>query len=140
MDVHKDMVVACILKGSTDKEPKEEIREFSTLSSGLRELKKWLESENCKDIAMESTGVYWFALYCKLEEITGANIIVTNPKHMKNVPGKKTDINDARWIASLLRAGLLTSSYIPEKEIRELRDLTRYRKILLRIYLHRRIG
>jgi transposase len=133
LDVHKETVVACLLKGQVNREPEREIREFSTLLSGLNELKEWLISEGCVEIAMESTGVYWFPIYSVLETaFDGAvNITVTNPMHMKNVPGKKTDINDAQWITSLLRAGLLKKSYIPPMDIRELRDLTRYRRSIL---------
>lgn len=136
LDVHKDMVVACLLKGELGNEPEAEIVEYSTLLSGLDNLKTWLVENNCRDVAMESTGVYWFQIYNVLEsmfsEEGGVHITVTNPRHMKNVPGKKTDTNDARWIAGLLRAGLLTPSYIPPRDIRELRDWTRYRKTLVR--------
>lgn len=133
LDVHKETVVACLMKGQVNREPEREIRGFSTLLSGLNELKEWLISEGCVEIAMESTGVYWFPIYSVLETaFDGAvNITVTNPMHMKNVPGKKTDINDAQWIESLLRAGLLKKSYIPPMDIRELRDLTRYRRSIL---------
>lgn len=135
LDVHKDMVVACLLKGNLGSEPEEEIREFSTLLSGLENMKTWLLENNCTDIALESTGVYWFPIYNVLEAISEDdvkfNTIVANPHHMKNVPGKKTDIKDSRWIAGLLRAGLLAPSYIPPRDIRELRDWTRYRKILI---------
>jgi Transposase and inactivated derivatives len=135
LDVHKDVVVACLLKGELGSEPQGEIIEFSTLLSGLDSLKTWLVNNNCRDIAMESTGVYWFQIYNVLEsmfaEDGGVKITVTNPRHMKNVPGKKTDVNDARWIAGLLRAGLLAPSYIPPRDIRELRDWTRYRKTLV---------
>jgi transposase len=135
LDVHKDTVIACLLKGELRSEPEGEILEFSTLLSGLDNLKTWLIENNCRDIAMESTGVYWFQIYNVLESMFadegGVRITVTNPRHMKNVPGKKTDANDARWIAGLLRAGLLTPSYIPPRDVRELRDWTRYRRTLV---------
>jgi len=135
LDVHKDNVVACLLTGQLGSDPVDEILEFSTLLSGLDKLKSWLIENNCRDIAMESTGVYWFQIYNVLESMFadegGVNITVTNPHHMKNVPGKKTDPNDARWIAKLLRAGLLDPSYIPPRNVRELRDWTRYRKTLV---------
>jgi len=135
LDVHKDMVVACLLKGELGSEPEGEIVEFSTLLSGLDSLKSWLVENNCRDVAMESTGVYWFQIYNVLESMFtddyGVRLTVTNPRHMKNVPGKKTDVNDARWIAGLLRAGLLTASYIPPRDVRELRDWTRYRQTLV---------
>lgn len=135
LDVHKDMVVACLLKGELGNEPQGEIQEFSTLLSGLDSLKAWLVKNICRDIAMESTGVYWFQIYNVLESMFadegGVNLTVTNPRHMKNVPGKKTDMNDARWIAGLLRAGLLDPSYVPPRDVRELRDWTRYRRTLV---------
>lgn len=135
LDIHKEMIVACLLKGGLDTEPEAIVREYSTLISGLEQLKNWIVESDCKHIAMESTGVYWFPIYNVLEsafeEVGDVQIIVTNPRHMKNVPGKKTDIKDARWIAGLLRAGLLESSYIPPRLIRELRDWTRYRKTIV---------
>ncbi|WP_425057927.1 IS110 family transposase ISCsa3 [Sporomusa carbonis] len=135
LDVHKEVVVACLLKGVLGQEPTSEIREFSTLLSGLDKLKSWLIENNCREVAMESTGVYWFPIYNVLEAVFeeegGINITVTNPRHMKNVPGKKTDVNDAKWIAGLLRAGLLNASYIPPRQVRELRDWTRYRKTIV---------
>ena len=136
LDVHKEVLVACMLKGGIDEEPEPVIKEFPTLLYGLDEFKKWVIENDCHDVAMESTGVYWFPIYNVLESIFyedgQVNIIVANPHHMKNVPGKKTDIKDAHWIATLLRAGLLAPSYIPPKEIRELRDWTRYRDILIK--------
>jgi transposase len=133
LDVHKETIVACLLKGTLTSEPQSEIREFSTLLPDLEKLKNWLTSENCMHVAMESTGVYWFPVYDILEDAFNGNmnLIVANARHMKNVPGKKTDKNDASWIATLLRAGLLSSSFVPVKEIRELRDLTRYRKSIV---------
>lgn len=133
LDVHRDTVVACLLKGSTDGLPSKEIRTFSTLLPGLEELKTWLEEEQCHHVAMESTGVYWQPVNTILEGAFDGNmvIIVTNARHMKNVPGKKTDIKDSEWIATLLRAGLLSGSFIPSQKTRELRELTRYRKSLI---------
>ena len=133
LDVHKETVVACLLKGSINANPKTNIRTFSTLISGLEELKTWLEEENCRHVAMESTGVYWHPVYNILESAFDGNmvLIVANARHMKNVPGKKTDMKDAEWIATLLRAGLLQGSFIPSQPIRRLRDLTRYRKSIV---------
>jgi transposase len=137
LDIHKDSVVACILKTSnfsgeaSEKEVVEkEIREFETFTNSLLELKTWLESHDCHHVAMESTGVYWLPVYEMLETAYNGEIqlLVANARHMRNVPGKKTDIKDSEWIAKLLRAGLLNGSFIPPKDIRELRDLTRYRK------------
>lgn len=139
LDVHKEILVACMLKGSLEEEPEPVIREFPTLLSGLDEFKKWIIENGCRDVAMESTGVYWFPIYNVLESIFYSDdekdrvkIIVANPHHMKNVPGKKTDVKDSHWIATLLRAGLLAPSYVPPKEIRELRDWTRYRDVLVK--------
>lgn len=130
LDVHKETVVACLLKGNVDGEPAKTIRTFSTLLTGLDELKAWLESENCRHVAMESTGIYWQPVYNVLEEAFDGStvLIVANARDMKNVLGKKTDMKYAEWIATLLRAGLLKGSFIPSKPIRELRSLTRYRK------------
>jgi transposase len=133
LDVHRDTVVACLLKGNIEGLPSKEIRTFSTLLPGLEELRTWLEEEQCHHVAMESTGVYWQPVNTILEDAFDGNIviIVTNARHMKNVPGKKTDIKDSEWIATLLRAGLLRGSFIPPQNVRELRDLTRYRKSLI---------
>ena len=98
--------------------------------SDLEKLKDWITGNNCHHVAMESTGVYWYPVYETLETAFDGDItlLVTNARHMRNVPGKKTDINDAQWIASLLRAGLLSGSFIPDNDVRELRQLTRYRR------------
>lgn len=138
LDVHKDSVVACIIKtkkttisnnNSNDNVDKE-IKVFKTFLDDLTQLKNWLGTENCQHVAMESTGVYWFPVYDVLESAFDSKIeiLVTNARHMRNVPGKKTDIKDAEWIATLLRASLLSGSFIPPLDIRELRQLTRYRK------------
>ncbi len=137
LDVHKDSVVACIIKtssnGAKDHQQdalEKEIRIFKPFLNELNELKLWLESQDCHHVAMESTGVYWFPVYEVLETTFDGNIeiLVTNARHMRNVPGKKTDIKDSEWIATLLRAGLLRGSFIPPKDVRELRQLSRYRK------------
>lgn len=129
LDVHRDTIVACLLKGKIDGTPSKEIRTFSTLLSELDELKIWLEEEQCRHVAMESTGVYWYPVYSVLEGAFEGTMaaIVTNARHMKNLPGKKTDIKDAEWIVALLRAGLLQGSFIPSEKSRNLRELTRYR-------------
>ena len=97
-------------------------------------LRDWIVSQNCHHVAMESTGIYWMPIYEILEEAFAGDIIllVVNARHMKNVPGKKTDMRDSEWISTLLRAGLLNGSFIPEKRIREFRDLNRYRKSIIR--------
>lgn len=133
LDVHRDNVVACLLKGPQDLKPEATLKTFSALPNGLEELRTWLEEENCRHVAMESTGVYWQPVYNVLEEAFDgtAIILVVNARHMRNVPGKKTDMRDAEWIAQLLRSGLLNGSFIPSKPVRELRDLTRYRKTMV---------
>ncbi|CAG7653376.1 IS110 family transposase ISGka2 [Paenibacillus solanacearum] len=126
LDVHRDTVVACLLTGNLEDRPKKEIRTFSTMSKGLHELAAWLYSASCIHVAMESTGVYWKPVYRVLEE--SCEIKLANAQRIKNVPGRKTDIADSEWIAKLLRCGLIEGSFVPPEDIRELRDLTRYRK------------
>lgn len=134
LDVHKDKIVACILTGPLGKPTNSEIREFTTLIPDMIALRDWIVSQNCHHVAMESTGIYWMPIYEILEEAFGGDItlLVVNARHMKNVPGKKTDMRDSEWISTLLRAGLLNGSFIPEKKIREFRDLNRYRKSVIR--------
>lgn len=133
LDIHRDSVVACLLSGSMDCKPSQEILTFGTFATDLNELRDWVVSTNCRYVAMESTGIYWQPVYERLENCFSGdiNLLVVNARHMKNVPGKKTDMRDAEWIATLLRAGLLTGSFIPAKPFRELRHLTRYRKALV---------
>jgi transposase len=108
----------------------EEVREFGTTTSEIKALGNWLLECGCEMIAMESTGVYWKPLY-NLFELMGLEAIVVNASHMKALPGRKTDVKDAVWIADLLRHGLLRASYIPDREQRELREIARYRKSLI---------
>lgn len=126
LDVHKETVVATIdgegLKRTT--------LEFGTFTSSLTKLKDWLVENKITHVAMESTGVYWKPVYNILEP-TGITVWIVNARHVKNVPGHKTDKKDSRWICKLLLAGLLKPSFIPPREQRELRDLTRYRKKLI---------
>lgn len=133
LDIHKDTIVACLLKGPINQQPSSEIRTFSTLNHDIDALRNWIETQNCKHVAMESTGIYWQPVYAILELAFdgGISLVVVNARHMKNVPGKKTDMKDSEWIATLLRAGLLNGSFIPAKDIRELRQLTRYRKSVI---------
>ena len=133
LDVHRDNVVACILKGPNDQKPERIIKTFSALPDGIKKLRFWLEEENCRFAAMESTGVYWQPVYSALENAFDETmvIMVVNARHMRNVPGKKTDMKDAEWIAQLLRSGLLNASFIPSRSVRELRELTRYRKTMV---------
>lgn len=136
LDVHKESIVACLMKGpvGVGAKPQRELREFGTLPKALLELRNWLESEDCRHVAMESTGIYWQPVYDVLEQAFSGemHLLVVNARHMKQVPGRKTDMRDAEWIATLLRAGLLKGSFVPEREIRDLRQYTRYRKALVR--------
>lgn len=129
LDVHKSKITACLLVGELNGQVKKTIKTFSTMTEDLLQLKDWLEAEGCTHVAMESTGVYWKPVFNILEG--SMQVILANAKHIKNVPGRKTDTQDCEWIAKLLRAGLIEESFIPPKPIRELRDLTRYRKKLV---------
>jgi transposase len=136
LDIHKETIVACLLQGPVQagQKPTSEIREFGTLLSDLVALRTWLEEYGCRHVAMESSGIYWQPVYAVLEEALtdDMHLLVVNARHMRNVPGKKTDMRDAEWIATLLRAGLLKGSFVPERDIRDLRQFTRYRKALVR--------
>jgi len=125
IDVHKKLIVACFIQGN-----RQEIRNFGATTRELFELADWLKNGGCEMIAMESTSSYWKPLY-NIFETYGLQAMVVNANHMKAVPGRKTDVKDAEWIADLLRHGLLTASYIPDKDQRELRELVRYRKSLV---------
>lgn len=125
IDVHKKLIVACLRKGN-----KHEVREFGATTRELLEMADWLKDNGCEMAAMESTASYWKPLYNILES-SDLKAIVVNARHMKAVPGRKTDVKDAEWIADLLQHGLLTASYIPDKDQRELRELVRYRKSLV---------
>jgi transposase len=120
------MIKACIAKGSLDKPPKFDIRTFSTMTSDLLKLKDWLIKNQVEAVAMESTGVYWKPIFNILED--RFDIVLANPQYLKKVPGKKSDVKDCQWIATLLRNGLIPKSFIPPREIRELRDLNRTRR------------
>ena len=124
IDVHKKVIVACLVNGG-----EQELREFGTTTSEIKTLANWLTESGCEMIAMESTGVFWKPLY-NLFELMDLNAMVVNAAHMKALPGRKTDVKDAEWIGDLLRHGLLKASYIPSREQRELREITRYRKSL----------
>lgn len=136
LDIHKESIVACLLTGPIEQglKPRSEIREFGTQLKDLVALRKWLEAHECHYVAMESTGIYWQPVYAVLETALSdkMHLLVVNARHMKHVPGKKTDMRDAEWTATLLRAGLLKGSFVPERDIRDLRQFTRYRKALIR--------
>jgi transposase len=126
LDIHKETIEACILK-SCGRDEAEIIREsFTTLRGDLIRLREWLIGQGCKNVAMESTGVYWRPVYEVLEDVTGINLCLANAHHMKGLPGRKTDVKDAEWISQLHMCGLLDKSFVPEKGIRDLRELTRF--------------
>jgi len=130
LDVHQETVVACVVFGPLEHRPKKEIKTFGTTTPELLTLADWLEERKCSHVAMESTGIYWKPVWNILE--TGPfQLILANAQRIKNVPGRKTDVKDAEWIGQLLRSGLIEGSFVPPVEIRNLRDLTRYRKKLL---------
>ena len=124
VDVHKKLIVACFKHGR-----KQEVREFGTTTRELLEMAGWLTEGGCEKVAMESTGSYWKPIYNILES-SDLSAIVVNAQHIKKVPGRKTDVSDAEWIADLLQHGLLNASFIPDKARRELRELVGYRKSL----------
>lgn len=126
IDIHKNMMVACVFTGVR----KKEIRQFSTMTDGILQLVSWLKETDCEMAAMESTGSYWKPVYNIFEE-EQLPIMVVNAQHIKGVPGRKTDVKDAEWIADLVRHGLVKASYIPNREQRELREITRYRQEII---------
>lgn len=129
IDVHKNMIKASIAKGSLDSPPKFYTRTFSTMTRDLLKLKDWLTENDVEAVAMESTGVYWKPIFNILEN--DFQVILANPQYLKKVPGKKSDVKDCEWIASLLRCGLIPASFIPQRPIRELRELNRTRRKLV---------
>lgn len=130
LDVHKKTVVACVMVPGH-----KEVRTFGTVTDELLRLADWLAGEQVTHVAMESTGVYWKPIYNVLES-TGLELLVVNAQHIKAVPGRKTDVKDAEWIADLLKHGLLQASFIPSRPERELRELVRYRKTLVEQRAH----
>ena len=131
LDVHKETVVACVRVMVGGRRPKRECRTFATTTEGLLSLLAWLTANRCSHVAMEATGVYWTPVW-KILSDGDFELIVANAAHIKQVPGRKTDMNDATWIADLLACGLIRASFVPEEEIQELRSLTRTRKQLVR--------
>src|SRR5207245_1606763 len=109
---------------------KKEIRTFSTMTDDLLRLRDWLVASGCSHVAIESTGVYWKPVFNILE--SALTVVLVNPEHAKALRGRKTDVKDAEWLADLLQHGLVSPSFIPPIEIRELRELTRYRESLIR--------
>src|SRR3989475_9365696 len=130
IDVHKATVVACVrMPGARPGEGHSETKTFATTTRGLTELTHWLVGHGVTAVAMESTGVYWRPVYAVLEH--SVRLILVNARHVKMVPGRKTDVRDAEWLAQLLELGLLRRSFVPPAAQRELRDLVRYRKRLI---------
>lgn len=129
LDVHKTSVVACLLMGAADERPSKDVRTFGTTTSELEAMRDWLRNAGCTHVGMESTGVYWVPVYAVLEG--DFELIVGNATHIKNVPGRKTDVKDSEWIADLVRHGLIRKSFVPPKWQRRLRDLVRYRRKLV---------
>lgn len=128
LDVHKDTVVAAVRCVSTPAH--QEVRSFSTTTKGLLELSKWLASHDCTHVAMEATGVYWKPVWHLLEG--NFELVLANAQYIRNVPGRKTDVNEASWISELIAHGLIRGSFVPPAHVQELRDLTRTRKQLVR--------
>jgi transposase len=129
LDVHKDTVVACA-RTASGVEVKQEVATFGTTTKDLLSLSDWLAERGCSHVAMEATGVYWKPVWHVLEDSFA--LVLANAMHIKNVPGRKTDVNDAMWIADLLAHGLIRASFVPETSIQDLRTLTRTRKQLVR--------
>jgi transposase len=130
LDVHKKTVVACLLTPGADGQPAKAIRTFSTMTADLLALADWLAAAGCTHVAMESTGVYWKPIYNLFEQ--RFELLLVNARHSKAAPGRKTDVRDSEWLADLLQHGLLRGSFVPDREQRELRELTRYRLALVR--------
>jgi transposase len=130
LDIHKKLVVACLVTPGKGGAPAKEVRTFGTMTDDLLALGDWLAGAGCTHVAMESTSVYWKPIYNLLEGQFA--LLLVNAQHIKAVPGRKTDVRDCEWIADLLRHGLLRPSFVPDREQRELRDLTRYRLALVR--------
>ena len=125
LDIHKDMIAACMIKKG-----RRERRQFGTMTDDLLQLSAWLIENDCQMTAMESTGSYWKPIY-NILEAENVPVIIANAQHIKAVPGRKTDVKDSEWIADLLRHGLVNASFVPPRELRDLRELVRYRKSLI---------
>ena len=129
LDVHKRTVVACVLVTAPDGAGTRTVRTFTTMTAGLLALSDWLREWEVLQVAMESTGVSWRPVFNILED--GRAVTLVNAQHLQRVPGRKTDVRDAEWLADLLRHGLLKASFIPDRPQRELRELVRYRRTLI---------
>lgn len=126
LDIGKKLVVGAVRTPGKGRARRSEVRSFGTFEFQLAELRDWLEGEQVTQVAMEATGVYWKSIWYALE--ADFELLLVNAQHVKKVPGRKTDVRDAEWLAQLLECGLLRGSFVPPLVIRDLRDLTRYRK------------
>ena len=125
LDVHKRNVLACLITPGPDGRPLQSVQTFGTMTEELLALADWLAAAGCTHVALESTGVYWQPVYNLLED--RFQLLLANARHIKAVPGRKTDVRDCEWLADLLRHGLLQPSFVPARPQRELRELTRHR-------------
>jgi transposase len=130
LDVHKESIVACVVEKRVGRKTLREVKSFETHTRGLGALREWMSGKQVRAVAMEGTGIYWRPIYAALESGPW-RLVVGNAHHVKNVPGRKTDVKDAEWLAELVQHGLIQPSFVPEPAIRELRDLTRARKKLV---------
>ncbi len=129
LDIHKRTVVACLVVPGSTGAPTKDVRSFGTMTDELLQLADWLSAAGCTHVALESTGVYWKPIWNLLEGQFA--LLLVNARHVKAVPGRKTDAKDCEWVADLLRHGLLRGSFVPDRGQRELRELTRYRTSLV---------
>lgn len=129
LDVHKEFLTACLMTANAEGQETSVLETFSTFTDQLVRLREWLAEHDCPIVALESTGVYWRSVHNILEGYV--TVVLVNARHIKNLPGRKTDMSDCQWIATLLRVGFLRGSFIPPKNVRQWRDLTRYRKSLV---------
>ena len=129
LEVHQAVILACLLVGKTGGKGRKEIRRFATTTAGLLVLRDWLKDAGCSPVGMESTGVYWRPVHALLEDDFA--VIVGTAQRIKNVPGRNTDVKDAEWIADLVRHGLIPPSFVPQRPLRILRDLLRFRRSLV---------
>ena len=130
LDVHKDTVVACV-RHMVDGAVKREVRTFKTTTKDLMALSGWLSAEGCTHVAMEATGIYWKPVWHILAD-GEFNLVLANAAHVKNVPGRKTDVNDATWLADLMAHGLIRGSFVPDQPTQEMRNFLRTRKQFVR--------
>ena len=131
LDVHKKTVTACVRVPGEGRERVEHKQTFPTFRADLESMRDWLAGHHVSVVVMEATGVFWKPVWMVLEDAAGFELKLVNARHVKQVPGRKTDVGDAAWLARLAEVGLLRGSFVPPREIRELRDLTRYKKRLI---------